>query len=48
MRTQKRESKKVKKGVFDKLYEEILTPLFENISDTRSENLSYDLSLIHI
>ncbi|MEM9820804.1 MAG: hypothetical protein AAF985_07020, partial [Bacteroidota bacterium] len=31
-------------GVFDKLYGEIIIPLFESVSDERSENLSYDLA----
>ncbi len=44
MNTRKKHSKKKKSGVFDELYDEIITPLFEGIGDTRSENLSYDLS----
>jgi len=38
------QSKKLKKGIFDKLYKNLLTPLFESIGDKRSENLSYDLT----
>ena len=44
MGRRKKEFTKNKESVFDKLYREIVTPLFENIADKRRENLSYNLT----